>query len=77
MGSRILQRLLDNFDAAAFDNLRDNIFSRCEKGTLSIVGNANSILKTNNGNLIDNTFVLWMNRGLPIKPNAQGAKTDM
>ena len=77
MGSRILQRLLDNFDAAAFDNLRDNIFSRCEKGTLSIVGNANSILKTNNGNLIDNTFVLRMNRGLPIKPNAQGAKTDM
>lgn len=41
------------------------------------MGNANSILKTNNGNQIDSTFVLRMNRGLPIKPNAQGAKTDM
>lgn len=77
LGSRVLQKLLDNFDAAAFESLKENILSRCENVTFSIVGNANSILKTNYGNLNDNTFVLTMNRGSPFKPNAQCSKTDM
>ena len=73
-----MHRLLYEFDdAAAFDHLKNEIFSRCENGKFSIVGNAKSILKTNNGGFIDKTFVLRMNRGLPIKPKAQGSKTDM
>ena len=46
--------------------------------TIAIVGNANSLLEKDYGKLIDShDIVVRFNEGVPVKPEAQGSRTDL
>ena len=59
------------------DRLRSSLERVIAGRTVSVVGNASSLMKGKHGALIDSGCVLRINAGIPIHDSAQGRKVDI